>query len=68
MAQQEKFQESMKKFKKEASAQMIEHRQKLRAMMEEQSNNLKQILSPEQLEKYKKIMQERMRKMREEGF
>ena len=32
------------------------------------SNNLKQILSPEQLEKYKKIMQERMRKMREEGF
>ena len=67
MAQQEKFQESMKKFRKEAGSQMMEQRQKLRALMEEQSNNLKQILSPEQIEKYKKIMQERMRKMREGG-
>ncbi len=68
IAQQEKFQESMKKFKKEANAKMIEHREKMRTLMEEQSNNLKQILSPEQLEKYKYMMRERMRKMREEGF
>jgi Spy/CpxP family protein refolding chaperone len=67
IAQQEKFQESMKKFKKEANAQMIEHREKMRTLMEEQSNNLKQILSPEQLEKYKYMMRERMRKMREGG-
>ncbi len=68
IAQQEKFQESMKKFKKEVSTQMMERREKMRTMMEEQSNNLKQILSPEQIEKYKFMMRERMRKMREEGF
>jgi len=67
ITQQEKFQESMKKFKKEANEQIMEHREKVRIMMEEQSNNLKQILSPEQLEKYKSIMRERMRKMREDG-
>lgn len=67
IAQQEKFQESMKKFKKEATAQMAERREKVRTMMEEQSNNLKQILSPEQLEKYKYMMRERMKKIQEEG-
>ena len=34
MAQQEKFQESMKKFKKEVSTQMMERREKMRTMME----------------------------------
>ncbi|MFM1858185.1 MAG: hypothetical protein RLZ05_1245 [Bacteroidota bacterium] len=67
VAQQEKFQESMIKFKKEATAQMAERREKVRTMMEEQSNNLKQILSPEQLEKYKYMMRERMKKIQEEG-
>lgn len=67
MAQQNKLQESMKQFKKEASEQLMERREKLRSLMEEQSKNLKQILNEEQLEKYKTIMRERMQKMRQEN-
>ena len=53
--------------KKEASAQMMERREKLRSLMEEQSKNLKQILNEEQLEKYKIIIRDRMQKMRQEN-
>lgn len=64
MDQQEKFKASMKKFRTETSAYMSENRQKLRTMMEVQADNLRQILNPEQFEKYKKMMQERMQQLR----
>ncbi len=63
-AQQEKFQQSMRSLKKKADAFRDSHRAELKSLMEEQKNNLSQLLNPEQLEKYKRMMRERMQEFR----
>ena len=63
-AQQQKFQQSMRAMQKKAETFRDSHREQLRSMMEEQKNSLSQLLNAEQLEKYKRMMQDRMQEFR----
>ena len=54
----------MRSLKKKADAFRDSHRAELKSLMEEQKNNLSQLLNPEQLEKYKRMMREQMQEFR----
>lgn len=63
-AQQQNFQQSMRAMQRKAESFRDNHREQLRSLMEEQKKNLSQLLNAEQLEKYKRMMRDRMQEFR----
>lgn len=57
------FREKMKAIQEDVNQTVQQQRDRTRELWESQQKNWQEVLTPEQLEKYKSLMQERMRKM-----